>query len=237
MWINQALLQLSDEKTYHRGELFQIFSTEKENLSESTFRWALYSLQEEEQLFRVDYDTYATIQQQELPVYEPLYSDKAIEVTEKLEVRYPELSFVVCESVLLNEFLNHQIAQNTVYVQADKEASPSVFEELQQEYNGSVLYKPNKAEFGRYWTKDCIVVLDLVTQAPISQENPHAMTAEKLLVDIVADKSIAATFSPSELPFIYANMAENYQVEHRKLNRYAGRRGKAEQVKRYVGKA
>lgn len=113
--------------------------------------------------------------------------------------------------------------------------SSYIFDELQQEYTGSVLYKPGKNEFERYWTRDCIVVLELASQAPMSDEKPHEMTAEKLLVDIVAEKSIAATFSPSEVPLIYASMIESYQVERRRLNRYAGRRGKTELVKKYAG--
>ncbi len=235
MWINQALLHLSDNKTYHREELFQIFCTEKEDLSDSAFRWILYNLQKEQRLFHVDYDVYVTVQQEELSVYRPIYSDRCMEVMGSLEGKHPELSFVVFESVLLNEFLNHQIAQNTIYLQVEKGISSYIFDELQQEYTGSVLYKPTKSELERYWTRDCIVVLELVSQAPISEENPHQMTAEKLLVDIVADKSIASTFSPSEIPFIYENMLEKYKVERRRLNRYAGRRGKAELVKRYVG--
>ncbi|MCD8020663.1 MAG: hypothetical protein LUF92_14115 [Clostridiales bacterium] len=235
MWTNQALGHLSDKRTYRRKELFQIFCAEKEDLSESAFRWTLYNLQKEQMLFRADYNAYVTVQRDELPVYRPVYSDRCMEIIEKLEDKYPELTFVIFESVLLNEFLNHQIAQNTVYVQVERDVSSYIFDELQQEYTGSVLYKPRKNEFERYWTRDCIVVLELVSQAPMSKEKPHEMTSEKLLVDIVADKSIAATFSPSEVPFIYANMIESYQVERRRLNRYAGRRGKVELVKRYAG--
>ncbi|MCC8151691.1 MAG: hypothetical protein LIO96_09635 [Lachnospiraceae bacterium] len=234
MWTNQALGNLSDKKIYSREELFQIFGAEKEDLSESAFRWTLYNLQKEQQLFRVDYDAYVTVHQEELPVYRPVYSDRGMEVREKLEDKYPELTFVIFESVLLNEFLNHQIAQNTIYVQVEKDVSSYIFDELQQEYTGSVLYKPGKNEFERYWTRDCIVVLELISQAPMSEEKPHEMTAEKLLVDIVAEKSIAATFSPSEVPLIYANLIESYQVERRRLNRYAGRRGKKELVKKYA---
>ena len=76
--------------------------------------------------------------------------------------------------------------------------------------------------------------MDLISQAPVSKETPHEMTAEKMLVDIIAEKSMAAAFSPSELPFVYENILESYNVDRRRLNRYAGRRGKAEIVQ-YAG--
>jgi hypothetical protein len=66
-------------------------------------------------------------------------------------------------------------------------------------------------------------------------ESPHEISAEKLLVDIVAEKSIAATFSPSELPFIYENIINSYRIDMRRLNRYAGRRGKAALVRKLAG--
>ena len=153
---------------------------------------------------------------------------------EKLSDQYPELVFVVFESVLLNEFLNHQIAQNTIYVQVEKNVSSYIFDELHEEYAGGVLYKPGKKEFERYWIRDCIVVLDLISQAPLSQDKPHEITAEKMLVDIVAEKSVSATISPSEIPFIFEDVMRSYQIDRRKMNRYAGRRGREQQVKKYA---
>ena len=79
------------------------------------------------------------------------------------------------------------------------------------------------------------MVLDLISQAPLSQEKSPEITVEKMLVDIIAEKSISATFSPSEIPFIYENVMRSYQVDKRKMNRYAGRRGKSSQVKKYAG--
>lgn len=145
------------------------------------------------------------------------------------------MNFVIFESVLLNEFLNHQIAQNTIYVQIEKDVSSYIFDNLQEEYVGNVLYKPGKRDFDRYWTRDCVVVLDLISQAPLSQERPHEIAIEKILVDIIAEKSMAAIFSPSEIPFVYENAMKSYHVDRRKMNRYARRRGKASLVKEYVG--
>ena len=56
---------------------------------------------------------------------------------------------------------------------------------------------------------------------------------EKMLVDIIADKSISATFSPAELPEIFENAKKNYRIDVKKMNRYAGRRGKEKVVERF----
>ena len=235
MWIDQALLKLSDKTAYCRDDLLQIFLNEKKDLSDGAFRWTLYNLLQEQKIFKTDYDTYVIVKPQILPVYKPDYSDKSKALKELLEEKFSDLDFVIFESVLLNEFLNHQIAQNTIYVQVEKDVSSYIFDILQEKYTGNVLYKPGKIDFDRYWTKDCIVVLDLISQAPLSQDTPHEIIAEKMLIDLIAEKSIAATFSPSELPFLFDNIMRSYQIDKRKMNRYAGRRGKISQIKKYLG--
>jgi len=51
-------------------------------------------------------------------MYRPYYSREAKKVAEEISLIHPEIPFVIFESVLLNEFLNHQIAQNTIYIRA-----------------------------------------------------------------------------------------------------------------------
>ena len=235
MNIDYCLENLKNDRTYTRNDLIEVFRKEKGELNDSTFRWLLYNMQLQDRLFRVGYDEYATSKHQVLPEYRPFYTDDVIKVKKILEEKYPDLSFVMFESVALNEFLNHQIAQNTVYVQVEKDLSTYIFDVLKQELGGMVLYKPNRTEFSRYWTRGCVVVLELISQAPLSSTQPHEMTMEKMLVDIIADKSIEATYNPAELSDIFRNVRKNYRVDIKKMNRYAGRRGKTEIIERYLG--
>ena len=234
MWAERILPELSGQKIYHRDELFHLMQDEKKDLEDSTFRWVLYKLQRERQLFRTGYDSYSTQKPRELPAYKPYYSEKAKAVQGMLEKDFPQLTFVLFESVLLNEFLNHQIAQNTLYVQVEKEISSYTFDRLRESFTGTVLYNPGKNDFDRYWVRNCLVVLDLISQPPLSHSAPHEMLLEKMLVDIVAEKSIAATFSPSEFPDVFEYAIQSYQVDRRKMNRYAGRRGKAALIQKYT---
>ncbi len=237
MWADQAISQLSEKEVYHREELLQALKHERKNMSESSYRWELYDLEVHEKIFRVGYDSYVTAKSKVLPVYHPIYTDSALSLEKAVENEFPGLSFVLVESVLLNEFLNHQIAQNTIYLQVDREISSYIFGTLRDECQRTVLYKPSKSEFNRYWTPGCIVVLDLVSQFPVSSTGTHEITGEKFLIDIIADKSIAATYSPSELPLVYQTFETNYRMDESKLKRYAGRRGKTDIVKKYLGES
>ena len=144
------------------------------------------------------------------------------------------MQFTVFETVLMNEFLNHLIAQNTVFIQVEKESSIYVFRFLQEQKHLNVMFKPSKKDFNLYWSKDCVIVTDMITEAPIRAGAPHLIMLEKMLVDIVSEKSIAATFSPAELPSVFDNVLSGYKIETRRMKRYAGRRGKLAQIRKYM---
>lgn len=233
MWADEVLSKLSSKKEYNREDLLRIFQAEKRDLSESAFRWMLYALLYNQKLFKIDYNTYVTDKPYIRPQYKPSYSDKANSLMNDLICNYPDMGFVIFESALLNEFLDNQIEQNTVFIQVDKNKSLDLFETIRDAYKGSVLYRPTIKEFDKYWTKDCIVVLDLISQAPLSHTDPHSITAEKMIVDLLAERSMGAIFNSSELPDIYDKMIGRYNVDIRKMNRYAGRRGKTEEIKMF----
>ena len=61
-----------------------------------------------------------------------------------------------------------------------------------------LLYKPKKADYALYWEKDCIVVTDMISEAPLSASAPHEICLEKMLVDMYCDKLISSAYSKSE---------------------------------------
>ena len=236
MWANEALSKLEDGVRYSRSELFSALSETKPSWNKATLNWALYNLLKKQSIFKVSHDSYAKAPCQKKPIYKPDYSDLALAVMKVLGKKYPDMDFVVFESALLNEFLNHLIAQNTVYVQVEKDLSSYIFHEFRNLFSKNVvLYKPSKDDFDVYRKKDCIVVSDLKCQSPLSKESPHEIILEKMLVDLLAEKNIAAAFSPAEMPFVFENASESYAIDMRKIRRYAKRRGKAALIGKYLG--
>jgi len=143
----------------------------------------------------------------------------------------PSVHFTVFETALMNDFLNHLVAQNTVYIQMEKDVNIFVFRFLQELGYDHLLYKPNKDEYALYWKKDCIVVTDLISEAPLSASAPHEICLEKMLVDMYCDKLISSAYSKSEYPEVLRQAMETYHIESTKMMRYARRRGREEEMK------
>ena len=109
-------------------------------------------------LTKIARNVYVVQNERKKPVYRPAYSDLAAKLISQVSDKYPSVHFTVFETALMNDFLNHLVAQNTVYIQMEKDVSIFVFRFLQELGYDHLLYKPNKDDYALYWKK---IVLSL----------------------------------------------------------------------------
>ena len=202
-------------------------------LSPCSYKWAINDLVKSGKIIKNGYNEYALPGMRVLPVFEPSYSELAENTAELICKQYPYVQFTLFETVLMNEFLNHMIAQNTVFLQVEKDSSIFVFRYLQECGLKRVMYKPTKRDYDLYWEKDTVIVTDLISEAPMKSDRSYTIILEKMLVDMCADKLISATFSKAELPDIYEQAQNSYRLDKSKMLRYARRRNKSDEVKKY----
>lgn len=232
MWYEEALKENTDKKVFSRKELFFLLQTYHESLTYNSYKWILSDLISKKLIYKIGYDSYC--RNEDGLIYKPLYSDKAQQLESMIEQEYPLVDFCIFESFLLNEFLNHQIAQNTFIIQVEKELSAFIFDFLDENLEGRILYKPNKEIYNRYWSEGCIIIVDKVSEAPYDKEAPHSIVLEKLLVDIFAEPMIRCLFSTSEYPLIIETARDNYHMDLKRMMRYARRRNATEKIKKYI---
>jgi hypothetical protein len=63
---------------------------------------------------------------------------------------------------------------------------------------------------------------------------PHSIMLEKMLVDMSADKLIAASFSKAEFPFVIEQAKSRYLLDRVRMLRYARRRNRQELFLKYL---
>lgn len=162
------------------------------------------------------------------------YSDLASQVSERIKEHYPYLDYVIFETVQLNEFINHQIGRNTIFVFVEGDVIDFVFDGLKDIYPGKVMMTPSSTVFHQYRGEDTIVLMKLVSEAPKNQPDPWRESLEKLLVDVMAEQLIQETFSESEMANIYETAFKYYIIDESKMFRYARRRNIAEKVRTFI---
>lgn len=226
---------ITEKDVYSRKELVDMLRNLKADLPDGTYNWILGRLVSDGQLIRQGYDTYRLSDGISKKEYRPDYSKDALSVMNDIQSKYPYVRFTVFETVLMNEFLNHLIANNTIFIQVEKESSIFIFRYLQEAGCQNVLYKPDVSDFDLYWAKGSIIVTDLISESPIRTDNPGEILLEKILVDMLADKLIATTFSKAELPDVFEQAKSRYHLDKVRMQRYARRRNRQDEVKKYIG--
>ena len=229
-WYDKTALRLESHRTYSHRDLMACLKEDFQMQPESSLRWAIQGMLKDGCLKKIGYNEYAVNDSQTRPEYRPDYSPLTLNLIKLLNERYPHISFTVFETVLMNEFLNHLIAQNTVFIQAEKESSIFLFRFLQEQGYTELMHKPSGKDFSLYWSKDCVVVSDLISEAPITEDEPHSICLEKLLVDMYADKLISTMYSKAEFPEVLHLALSQYRVDKAKMLRYAKRRNRGKEL-------
>ena len=231
---NEVFKQLEMDKTYTYRDLTARLQCVSPSAAESTCHAVISRLVRDGKIAKLGYDTYSLSYNLQKLQYAPAYSQSSIELAQLIGKRFPNVTFTIFETILMNEFLNHLIAQNTIFLQIEKESSIYVFRYMQEQGMKNVLYNPSKRDFNLYWEKDCIVITDLISEAPLDANNPHQILLEKMLVDMISDKLISSTFSKAEFPDIICEVQNKYFLDKSKMLRYASRRNRRQLLLNYL---
>lgn len=234
MWYEYAIKDLPQNQIYQREDIVSILKKEKDGLSESSYIWIIGSLVRLGLLQHIGWNRYALADGSKRDAYTPLYSETAKDVRDKVEKKYPLIGFTVFESVLLNEFLNHQIAGNTIFVQVERGMGVFVFRFLRESMDGVVMYRPSRKEYSLYWQPGSVIILDWTSEAPLSKNFPHDITIEKLMVDIFCDRIIQLTYGGAEYKIVVETAYERYSIDTVRLLRYARRRHREKEITNFI---
>lgn len=219
----------------NRQELLALAIESNNEFKETLFRNLLRKLLEDGTLIRIGRNQYqkASIASTK-EIYQNQYSKEAQIVIEILQEKYPLLDYRVWEINWLNEFWNHQIAQNKIFVEVERMGCDFVYTELADEYSGKILLRPNEKELYRYGGANTIIVDRLVSEAPKGHPDNHNTPLEKIVVDLFANKSLRSMVHLGEYEKALSDMFDKYYIDQVKLFRYASRRSKKEELYHFL---
>ena len=204
-------------------------------LSEASFYKKVEELVKNGQIIRVGRNVYSLPDNKRL-AYEYKYSELAEEVAQEIAQQYPYVNFSIFEFVQLNDFVNHLIAHNVIFLSVEADIMDFVFETLRDKYPGKVLINPTVEIYHQYWSDNMIVLGKLTTEAPKGQKASWHTRLEKMLVDIMAEPLLLASISRAEYPHIYEDAFDRYIVDENGLFRYASRRKVTKKIKELIRK-
>ena len=226
---------LENKTAFSRSELMETMRENGKAVSEASFKLKLQKLLKEGAIVRVGRNKYCVVKDG-VKIYSYEYSDDAKDVAGILKKKFPSLDFTVMDFVQLNEFVNHQLAHNVIYVSVEADLGDFVFDTLKEKYPGKVLINPTPEIYHQYWYDGMIVIGKLVSEAPMGQKEKWNTRIEKLLVDVMTNAILLSSVSEAELTNIYEEAFAKYVIDESCMFRYAKRRGAEKKIREFIKK-
>jgi len=224
-----AILQKLPDGTCTRQQILRAARIVEPSFKETQLRYLIGTLQESSLMVRAGRNQYQKVEKDpKKSVFTGVYSHAAQQVIGHMQKQFPLLSYRVWELSWLNEFFNHQLARNQIFVEVEKDGCDFVFSAFAEKFPGRVLLRPKAQEILRYGTDDGIIVDRLVTEAPKSNGESYQVPLEKLIVDLFANK--CPMLSKGDYPSAIEAMFSIYRIDQVAMQRYARRRNKVKDV-------
>jgi hypothetical protein len=151
-------------------------------------------------------------------------SDNASDLESKIRKQYPKIRFVIYETSILNQSLNHLRSSNYIIISVEKDYETTIFEYIQEVNGFNVFINPSRKIIGLYIKNGSIVIDRLGSEYPINRSNETRCSSEGLIVDLLRNKMIDYMISEVEKAEFIKEVETYYFIDYNRMYRYARRR-------------
>ena len=109
------ILDKINKDSFTRRDVFDAASSACDDFKESDMRNLMEALLVGGSIVRIAHNRYVR-KESSKQEYKPVYSDEAKKLIKDVKEKYPYLSFQVWEITWFNEFLNHLVAHNRIFL-------------------------------------------------------------------------------------------------------------------------
>ena len=193
--------------------------------SEASINWMLVTLRKKGSLASAGTGKYYRIPQN-VPAkkkYSYPHSQEYLDLEKEITDAYSLANFQMWELIQMNDFVNHQIAKNVIFIEIEAMLVDTVYEQLHENHPYAMIQPTYAAFYKQRAPETDIVIQKLLSEAPAPNAN-HSCAIEKLLVDLLSKKLSGNLIERSEYPRIYEDIFHKYLIDETRMFRYAKRR-------------
>lgn len=226
--IEELKEEFGNKDFFQIADLSAFYESFNPNVAKSTINWRIYALVKENIIQRIGRGTY---KYGAGDIFTPQISPKAFKINNMMKTNFPYLKFLIWHISEINFLSQHLINKDIYYVEVERDAVDSVFEQLRDKYKYVLRGKTNEDV---YFGEGVITVRSLTTGSPTQVvRNVPTTTIEKLLVDLFSDKEFEF-LQGYELTHIFNNAFSKYTINLDRLLRYASRKEKRTVISEYI---
>ena len=171
-------------------------------------------------------------------IYE--YKEKKEESTiyKLIKKEYPRINFIVWNTEILNEFTLHYVVSNYIIIETEKISIDLIVNLLKSTYLKKYtvitqdILNNNKDIYSN--TENLIVIKPLHIKAPLRREKDKKyVSIEKIMLDLYVD-DLYIQYQGKELETIYENIFEKYDIDLKRLIKYAEIRTDVKEYRKFI---
>lgn len=171
-------------------------------------------------------------------IYQYKETNEESRIYKLIQKEYPKINLVVWNTDILNEFTLHYTMKNYIIIETEKIAIELIANLLKDNYLKKYtiitqeIFNNNRDIYSN--TENLIIVKPLHIKSPLRKENgKRYITIEKIMLDLYVDK-IYLQYQGKELETIYENIFEKYDIDFKKLIKYAEYRTNIKEYKKFL---
>lgn len=226
------LEKLAKYPTFNRSDLHLIMALNNVKTTDNIVNHMIKRMIDNRDIIRIGRNQYKLSGSKK--IYQFPHSEQVILLADEIIKAHPFLDFRLFELIQINEFVNHQVANNIIFLFVEGGLETDVFNTLFENHRGSILLKPSIEELYRYMTDDIIVIEKLPSESPKGINEFWDTRLEKMLVDIVVDKILSKVVYKGEYQVIFHDAVEKYAIDKNVIVRYLRRRGAYEKFLKFI---
>lgn len=223
-------------KPFSRKELIQYLRAKGHDNSIGSITQVLNRFFETGEVVRISRGCYAPADDRNhLRPFQCRPSDEVKGISDLLKERFPFTGFIVWDASAVTPFMQHVPNVRRIIVEIERIAVQAAFEDIRAHTQRVVFVDPTKDVLDNYsWGKDVVIVKPLVSQSPIEEvDGVPSPKLEKILVDILCDEDLSYARGIESF-HVYESALATHPINARMLIRYAGRRNRADEVKKLL---
>lgn len=176
------------------------------------------------------------LKRDEKRTFAPKLERKHVTLFERIKKEFPDAEVSLWPVRWLHAYMVHLPAINWTIVEVEKDVASPVLAFLRHK-DSHIYLNPTKKEITEYiiHNHESIIIKNLVTQSPLMKiKNVVTPTIEKILIDLLIDKTVFFPYQGQELVNIYENVFNTYEINVTALIRYATRRNQQQKLLDFI---
>ena len=225
------LKKLLSTDVFSRADILNVAQKIDISFKNTQLRYLIGKLLKEKEILRVNHNQYTkNISEKNKAVYKNSYSNISKQIISFMKKKYPLVKYRLWELIWLNEFFNHQITENKIFFEIEKDSYNFIYYQIPEKWKKKILLAPTIKELYLYGKDKDIIIDKLSTESPKGNVKIYNLSLEKLIVDLFSNKILQSILSKGDYPLAISEMFRKYNINQTKMFRYARRKNKEQKL-------